>query len=140
MQMKITITNKVWEEIKTTIGNAKPEAGGILGIRKEKIVAYYFDRTGLSLENKYIPDVGRINRVIADWAECGVSFCGFIHSHPLPYAKPSYGDIEYVKKILKNNELKKLYLLIYLLDSNDEILLYELYQNGMVCALEYKVI
>lgn len=139
MQMKITITNKVWKEIELTIGKTKPEAGGILGMREKKITAYYFDRTGLSLENKYIPDVRQINRVITNWAKCGISFCGFIHSHPSTHTKPSYGDMEYVKKILKNNGLKKLYLLIYLLDSDEKILLYELYQNGMICTLEYEI-
>lgn len=139
MCKKIIITKKVWKEIEATIGNTKPEAGGILGRKNEKIVGYYFDKTGLFLENKYIPDVRQINRVIATWTKCGISFCGFIHSHPLSHTKPSYGDIEYAKKILRNNGLKKIYLLIYLLGADKKILLYELYQNGMVCALEYEV-
>lgn len=139
MCKKIMITQKVWEEIEVTIGNTKPETGGIIGRKNEKIVAYYFDKTGVFLENKYIPDIRQINRVITNWAKCGISFCGFIHSHPLLHEKPSYGDIEYAKKILKKNRLEKFYLLIYLTNLDEKILLYEMYQNGIVCTLEYEI-
>lgn len=96
MYRKIIITRQVWKEIENTIGNISPEAGGILGRENEKVVAYYFDRTGGFLENKYIPNIKQINKVIADWTEQGISFCGFIHSHPSSHVKPSYGDIEYI--------------------------------------------
>lgn len=139
MYRKIIITHTVWKEIEITIGNINPEAGGILGKRNEKIEAYYFDRTGVFLEDKYIPDVKQVNRVITDWTEYGISFCGFIHSHLLSHKKPSYGDIEYAKQILRNNGLKKLYLIIYVMNSNDKVLFYELYQNGMVNVLDYEI-
>ena len=139
MHRKIIITYEVWEEIKVTIGNINPEAGGILGRQNEKIMAYYFDRSGLFLKNKYIPDIKQINKVITNWAECNISFCGFIHSHPLSCIKPSYGDIEFVKKILRDNGLEKLYILIYLADLDEKIVSYELYRNGKIYALDFEI-
>lgn len=139
MHRKIIITYEVWEEIKVTIGNISLEAGGILGRQNEKIMAYYFDRSGLFLKNKYIPDIKQINKVITNWAERNISFCGFIHSHPLSCIKPSYGDIEYVKKILRGNGLEKLYLLIYLADLDEKIVSYELYRNGKIFALDFEI-
>lgn len=37
---------------------------------------------GSAGEEHFVPDMDEVNRQIAIWAEEGICFCGFVHSHP----------------------------------------------------------
>lgn len=47
---------------------------------------------GLSGKDYFAPDMDAVNRQIAHWADLGICFCGFIHSHPDGAAFLSYAD------------------------------------------------
>lgn len=79
---------------------SSPEMGGILGMdQSETVVKFYFDATGTTAENSYIPDVKTLNRVIQDWFEMGIYFAGFVHSHVKEKTTLSWADVDYAKTI-----------------------------------------
>ncbi|HAB88128.1 MAG TPA: hypothetical protein DCE60_03815 [Coprococcus sp.] len=45
MEKTIKIKKEIYNNILNTLGNEEPEAGGILGWRKEIISEYYYDGT-----------------------------------------------------------------------------------------------
>ena len=99
-----------------------PETGGILGVSindPHTVTAFHFDSTGRTERSTYTPDVGSLNRVIADWAENGIEFVGFVHSHPKEDCKLSKTDIEYADKIKKVCSMSLILMVIYLPDTEE---------------------
>ena len=99
---RITLTPKVYSQICHTLTSHLPESGGVLGGTADGIITdYYFDATGISRPDAYIPDVEAINRVLAeDWMVRGVLMRGIVHSHANGVDVPSCGDIAYGVQIL----------------------------------------
>lgn len=48
----------------------------------------------------YEPDHNEANRTIRNWADKGIRFCGFIHSHVIPQYELSEEDILFLKKLI----------------------------------------
>lgn len=140
MEEEVIITKRVWEEIIKTIGRSGLETGGILGCQGGVITDYYYDFHGKSFENEYYPDVYSINKVISVWTKNNISFCGLVHSHISTFRYLSYGDIVFIKDILRYNDLNSILSGIYLMDSNAKMLLYKVYKDGKATQVEYKVI
>lgn len=92
-----------------------PEKGGILGANEYGIVTrFYYDSTGTTTKFLYIPDVKKLNAVIQDWANEGISFAGFVHTHPEGIEKLSSRDIEYAQKIKIQCSLSHILMLLYI--------------------------
>ena len=92
----------VYDSIVNTVGSKKPECGGVLGASTEGIISeYYFDTSGKSEDNAYLPDVNEINRVLESWHENDIHMVGIIHSHNANNPVPSCGDISYGIRILQ---------------------------------------
>lgn len=92
-----------------------PETGGILGIDENGIVTkFYYDSTGITSKLRYIPDVKKLNTVIENWTTEGVSFVGFVHTHPKGAEKLSELDIEYAEKIKAQCSLSEILMLLYI--------------------------
>ena len=99
-----------------------PETGGILGVNIDAphiITAFHYDSTGKTQGNTYTPDVDTLNRVISEWAENGIEFAGFVHSHPRRNRKLSPPDIEYANKIKDVCDMPQIIMAIYLPDSGE---------------------
>ena len=110
--------DKVLAQIKGTL--RLYETGGILGASIDAtntVTAFHFDSTGRTEHSTYTPDVGNLNRVIAEWAEEGIEFVGFVHSHPKEDCKLSKPDIEYADKIKEVCSLPQVLMVIYLPDT-----------------------
>ena len=107
------MTREVFNKVQLSIGNMKPEQGGILGIRGDGdiIDCFVHDKSAKVGYAEYSPDVAFLNNVInRDWNENGIDFCGFIHSHPGQSSELSKADIEYAKRIMEAFDLAYLYM------------------------------
>ena len=113
IQNKIQISNTVIDAIKENL--LIPEKGGILGVDENFVVTrFYNDSTGITTKSRYIPDVKKLNAVIQNWALEGVSFIGFVHTHPKGAEKLSPLDIEYTQKIKTQCNLSEILMLLYI--------------------------
>ena len=96
------MSRSVYEQILDTIGNRQPESGGILGAGEDGVISqYYFDVTGISEPDAYIPDVEAVNQVLEAWHERGIHMVGIVHSHQGGMNVPSCGDVAYGTRILE---------------------------------------
>lgn len=79
-----------------------PEQGGILGMRNGIICTFYLDNTDVQTNRyAYVPDIPRLNAVIAQWAGEGIRFAGMFHSHPDSQPRLSAADRAYIQKIME---------------------------------------
>lgn len=90
---------------------APPEQGGILGMANGYVTEYIHDNAYVESESAvYIPDTAFLNNCIQKWALNDIEFCGLVHSHPSGQKTLSSSDLEYIKKLYKNNpRLEKTY-------------------------------
>ena len=79
-----------------------PEKGGILGAVGDVVCAYVLD-DGEAQAGRYayVPNVQKLNGVIAQWVQSGICFVGMFHSHPYPQTELSIADKEYIIKIME---------------------------------------
>lgn len=98
------ITNSVYSQIKGTLGTLPAECGGILGAKGGIITHFYFDHQGTS--DSYTPDIVQLEHIIAHWSDIGISFSGFIHSHPSHNTTLSHIDKKYISSIFLINHIK----------------------------------
>ena len=94
-----------------------PETGGILGVDindRHTVTAFHYDSTGRTEKNTYTPDIEALNKVVADWAENGIEFVGFVHSHSNGSYKLSPVDIEYANLIKRFCGMPEILMVIYL--------------------------
>ncbi len=93
----------VLRQIYQTLGSKPAEQGGILGIADGVISRFYYDVEGLCSERDYYPDIKSISKVIKEWGNEGVSFCGIVHSHHPSARLLSSKDIDFGRAILRMN-------------------------------------
>ena len=119
------IDNDIYWSILHAFPHVPPEAGGILGSRNGIVCAFEYD-AGLPqfAEAIYIPDVKRLNRVISDWANSGISFCGLAHSHPPMQKTHSANDVSYINSIMKAVPVSMDNLYFPLVIPNEELISY----------------
>ena len=128
------LTQAVYDQILQTIGIHEPEIGGILGAGPDGIITdFYFDRTGVSAPDRYIPDVATINTVLQhDWFPREKMMVGLVHSHANGNSVPSCGDINYGFQILQALDHTEFFFLpIVTSQANGPCLFcYLLFRNG----------
>lgn len=96
------ISEKVHHDICAELHTVPPEKGGILGAKGEVISIFYLDCVDAQSERyAYVPDIGELNAVIAQWIKTGIRFVGMFHSHPYPQTGLSIADKEYIVKIME---------------------------------------
>ena len=139
MDDSIVILKSVWDEIVDTIGQISPEAGGIIGEKDNRIVAYYYDVDGESLDNQYIPNVENINHIVESWRKDNILFSGFIHSHPNCKEKLSFADITYFSRLIKHNDMERMNALILLQEPKIDLVCYVLNRDGILEKKNYKI-
>lgn len=109
----IRISDRVIDAIRKNL--RVPETGGILGIDEKRLVTkFYNDSTGITTKSRYIPDVQSLNAVIQNWAEVGIAFIGFVHTHRKGEEKLSPLDLEYAAKIKAQCSLSEILMLLYI--------------------------
>lgn len=81
---------------------APPEVGGILGMKDGVICTFYLDNCDVQTDRyAYVPDIPRLNAVIAQWAGEGIRFAGMFHSHPDSQHRLSAADRAYIQRIME---------------------------------------
>lgn len=109
------ILKEVYKQIENTIGQLKPECGGIIAMDKDGIISdFYFDDDAGFGKRSYIPTRSKIQyHIQKNWNSESLQFCGVVHSHPLcNICEPSYIDISMAWKIMTINNMEKFYLLM----------------------------
>ena len=97
----MTIDQQIYDALSTAFSPVPPEAGGILGSKNGCICAFVYDPgTPDMSRNCYTPDVVFLNRVIEQWQEEGITFCGIVHSHPPGQSNLSEADLDYIQNIM----------------------------------------
>ncbi|MBE5924163.1 MAG: hypothetical protein E7271_06830 [Lachnospiraceae bacterium] len=111
---KLYIHSEIVHKISETIGNViEYETGGLIGMRENECTDFVFDKGILSDENTYIPDTHFLNDILKRWNALGIDFCGLVHSHK-NNPELSADDLKYAVEILKSNDLKEIYMFIYI--------------------------
>lgn len=87
------ILRSVYNQIRHTIGSARPEQGGILlsSDGGDTITKFIWDKRGSCTGGSYSPDTAFINEQIKLYNNKGYYFIGCIHSHPRGYDTLSMG-------------------------------------------------
>lgn len=79
-----------------------PETGCILGSKSGVINTIAFDAGTPRFDaGIYSPNTNMLNKIIADWKDQGVCFCGLAHSHPQAQKTLSTSDKQYILDIMK---------------------------------------
>ena len=134
-----SVLNRMYQ----TIGTAKPERSGILGMNVETgvITHYAFDETSRGTAVSNSPDVKRLNKIInEDWTPNGIQYIGGPHTHPPGVRRPSPGDHKYGRQILEAKRLlEELHIWIVIPTVNGqtyEVLPYTLDRHGFMKPVE----
>lgn len=86
------IKKDVFKKIASTVGTAKPETGGALGIKNGVVCEFYFDENSTRYDGEYSPNTDDINSKLIEWSKRDIDFAGIIHSHPNGVLELSDGD------------------------------------------------
>ena len=119
----------------SAVANSKPlEIGGILGSSKDNVITDMI--TDLSSDAvkcrfEYYPNTDFLNTQIENWAENGIEFLGFFHTHFSGSKNLSDADIEYIKSIMIGSKgvVEYLYFPLFTLPDN-ELTVYKAYFYG----------
>lgn len=104
----IKITYSALGSLIATVGQRKPETGGLLlGSRHDNIIRkFVFDQWGSSTRSSYDPDPSKLNPIIkSEWRENRFALVGWAHSHPWGASRLSSdygrntGDIGFLRAI-----------------------------------------
>jgi hypothetical protein len=91
----LVIESGVLQAIQEFIGNYPAERGGMLGRDPDGVIRHFVpDRNALCSATAYDPDVASLNRQIKEWKSAGITFQGFVHSHPASYRVLSAAQAE----------------------------------------------
>jgi len=96
------MTPQVAEAIKSFIGMHPAERGGMLGHDASGVITHFFADTNAARTSSviYDPNIQQMNAQIQKWKSQGITFCGFVHSHPSGITQLSQPDIKYAGDIL----------------------------------------
>jgi len=103
--MAVSVTDLVYEQIRTQIAGHKPELGGALyGPRGVPVVSHFeFDAHAVTTPVSYVPSTQLIDNVVRVEGATGLQFKGVVHSHPSGMTHPSGGDESTVSSFFRMN-------------------------------------
>jgi hypothetical protein len=91
--------------IQVQIGSFRAERGGILGQDSDGVIRHFVpDCNAICGAAEYSPDIDYLNQIIPIWKELGITFCGFVHSHPRGFRRPSHADEAYATSVFLHFE------------------------------------
>ena len=110
----LNLPRALFDQIMDTIGAYPTESGGIFALSGENtIVKYYFDSHAGTGNRFYRPSAPQITARVNGWLrEPGISFGGYVHSHPPGHTTLSPMDIVAAEMTLFQNRLPRIYMLI----------------------------
>lgn len=135
----MTIDQHTYDALSAAFSPVPPEAGGILGSRNGCICVFVYDPGIPDISrNCYTPDVDFLNRVIEQWQEEGITFCGIVHSHPAGHRKLSNVDLAYIQTIMNcmPAQIRELYFPVII--PGEGIFPYQARRDGTVIPSFFK--
>lgn len=121
----IEINQQIYDEMRSALLSIMPECGGVLGAKQGQPVSkFYFDVSGVSTRNAYIPDHVAINSILEQWEQENIIMVGIAHSHAGENTTPSCGDLFYCERILQANPGLHQFLLPIMSCKSKELQLY----------------
>lgn len=116
MKLLLSVYNQILNSFKFDY-----EQGGILGSNNNIVVAFNLDKRHGSKQT-YTPNIEKLNNIISEWHQKGITFVGLIHSHINNVGVYSNSDLEYLKNIyiLNKEILDKIYFPIVYQEENGE--------------------
>ena len=110
----LNLSRCLFDQIMDTIGASPTESGGIFALSGEHTIAnYYFDVHAGTGNRFYRPSAPQITNRVNEWLrEPGISFGGYIHSHPPGHNTLSPMDIVAAEMTLFQNRLSRIYMLL----------------------------
>ena len=111
----------VLEEMAALTSEGPSETGGILGCTQSGQYVFCPDKKpDMSAHNEYRPNVLYLNYILAEWAEKGIRFCGFVHTHPdLRYSKLSRTDRRTASLIMETFSIEQLWMLVVICEKQE---------------------
>ncbi|MBQ6972772.1 MAG: hypothetical protein IJP86_10530 [Synergistaceae bacterium] len=109
------ITEEARNKILNSVGEYKPESGGVIACSDEGIIVdFYFDTEAGTGQASYKPSIEAINQQVnCTWAKLGCHFRGMVHSHPIHgNSDLSNSDVDMAKKIMLHNNLPSMLLIV----------------------------
>ena len=100
----LTVSKRAMNILDTALSRMDREQGCILGCseRLDRIDCVMPIRAAEASKFFYRPDVTQANCMIRQWAEEGVCFCGFIHSHVTEKRGLSEADMLFAESMFKS--------------------------------------
>lgn len=96
---RYSIDEAILDEMRTSVGKLPAETGGMIGSTSDlkKIDLYYFDSDSANTGETFYYNVEKVSKVNNAWKDAGYMPTGFVHSHPLGMATPSFHDVATAK-------------------------------------------
>lgn len=112
------------------------EQGGMLGIDRQGILCFYYDKRAVTDESSYCPSGDMLKKQLEIWRGEGKSFAGMVHSHT---AMPllSRGDLQYVLGMFLVNHRMRAMLMGLVV--NRQLALYQFDRADFVPWMERKL-
>ena len=107
----------IYDKIINNCSTALVETGGIIGGKRNIITHFILDgENELNSTQHYYPNIDNLNSCIKIWQNEGILFYGIVHSHFHEDKELSFGDKQYIQKIMQAmpREIKFLYFPIVL--------------------------
>ena len=126
----LTITANVLECIKNSVKHSSVEQGFALGCascleRIDVCEQIHAVQAGLYF---YSPNTKEATKIVKEWAQQKICFCGFIHSHRTDKSDFSEADLLFAEKLLSSFRMPYLWFgLVVITDQKKELLFYKLY-------------
>jgi len=131
------ITKDIFKKLLYECPVAPPEVGGILGGVDGIIQTYVMDfPEDSSANNRYMPNIKKLNQKIAEWLDKDIEFYGVFHTHyPYGYAL-SIEDKQYIVRIMEAMPARIIHLYFPILIPSDGMAAFKAVRDKGVIRIE----
>lgn len=134
--MHMKIKKEIYESIVNYPEEMPPEMGGIIGSTDHAVIDTFIGDPGRKGECgcSYTPNTPFLNRMIHQWIQDNILFCGIVHTHFFDVRTLSSGDKEYIYRILEAMpaDISELYFPLIVLPKREMVSYRAIIRNGQL--------
>ena len=94
------IKKSVYRQMLRSFSPAPPERGGVLGIVDGTVCAYACDeKEDIAVRAAHRAEEDELKCALKKWRRKGITFAGFVHSHPNGQDCLSQGDLRFAERV-----------------------------------------
>jgi Prokaryotic homologs of the JAB domain len=103
-RQRVLMSEPTFNEVVSSLGMARPEAGGLLlGPKNHRAITHFaMDHDATTTSTTFEVNSTRLNKMMKPFLACSLDLKGIVHSHPGGYDRPSTGDLVYLEKLFRN--------------------------------------